>query len=142
MTQIVAFPFAILFGRLAQKYSSEKLIAVCIAAYFGIAVFAVFLRSQWQFWLLAVLVGMFQGGIQALSRSYFTRIIPPEQSGEYFGLMDICGKGAAFLGTTLVSAISQFSGSMSTGVGMIAVLFVIGFVLFRMAAKCEAPARD
>ena len=56
--------------------------------------------------------------------------------------MDICGKGAAFLGTTLVSAISQFSGSMSTGVGMIAVLFVIGFVLFRMAAKCEAPARD
>ena len=142
VTQIVAFPFAILFGRLAQKYSSEKLIAVCIAAYFGIAVFAVFLRSQWQFWLLAVLVGMFQGGIQALSRSYFTRIIPPEQSGEYFGLMDICGKGAAFLGTTLVSAISQFSGSMSTGVGMIAVLFVIGFVLFRMAAKCEAPARD
>ena len=142
VTQIVAFPFAILFGRLAQKYSSEKLIAVCIAAYFGIAVFAVFLRSQWQFWLLAVLVGMFQGGIQALSRSYFTRIIPPEQSGEYFGLMDICGKGAAFLGTTLVSAISQFSGSMSTGVGMIAVLFVIGFALFRMAAKCEAPARD
>ena len=142
VTQIVAFPFAILFGRLAQKYSSEKLIAVCIAAYFGIAVFAVFLRSQWQFWLLAVLVGMFQGGIQALSRSYFTRIIPPEQSGEYFGLMDICGKGAAFLGTTLVSAISQFSGSMSTGVGMIAVLFVIGFALFRMAAKCEAPTRD
>ena len=142
VTQIVAFPFAILFGRLAQKYSSEKLIAVCISAYFGIAVFAVFLRSQWQFWLLAVLVGMFQGGIQALSRSYFTRIIPPEQSGEYFGLMDICGKGAAFLGTTLVSAISQFSGSMSAGVGMIAVLFVIGFVLFRMAAKCEAPARD
>ena len=115
---------------------------MCIAAYFGIAVFAVFLRSQWQFWLLAVLVGMFQGGIQALSRSYFTRIIPPEQSGEYFGLMDICGKCAACLGTTLVSAISQFSGSMSTGVGMIAVLFVIGFVLFRMAAKCEAPARD
>ena len=142
VTQIVAFPFAILFGRLAQKYSSEKLIAGCIAAYFGIAVFAVFLRSQWQFWLLAVLVGMFQGGIQALSRSYFARIIPPEQSGEYFGLMDICGKGAAFLGTTLVSAISQFSGSMSTGVGMIAVLFVIGFVLFRMAAKCEAPTRD
>ena len=141
VTQIVAFPFAILFGRLAKNHSSEKLISICIMAYFGIAVFAIFLQSQWQFWMLAVMVGMFQGGIQALSRSYFTRIIPPEQSGEYFGLLDICGKGAAFLGTTIVSVVTQLTGSMSTGVGMIAILFVIGFVLFRMAAKCEAAIR-
>lgn len=98
VTQIVAFPFAILFGRLAQKYNTETLITVCIAAYFGIAVFAMFLHTQTQFWILAVLVGMFQGGVQALSRSYYTRIIPAEQSGEYFGLMDICGKGASFGG--------------------------------------------
>jgi len=142
VTQIVAFPFAILFGRLAKKYNTEKLISICIIAYFGIAVFAVFLQAQWQFWMLAVLVGMFQGGIQALSRSYFTRIIPAEQSGEYFGLLDICGKGAAFLGTTIVSAVSQFTGNMSAGVGMIAVLFVIGFVLFRMAAKAETAVRN
>ena len=141
VTQIVAFPFAILFGRLAKKHSSEKLISLCIIAYFGIAVFAIFLASQWQFWMLAVMVGMFQGGIQALSRSYFTKIIPPEQSGEYFGLLDICGKGAAFLGTTIVSLVSQITGNMSTGVGMIAILFVIGFALFRMAAKCEATVR-
>ena len=141
VTQIVAFPFAILFGRLAKKHSSEKLISLCIIAYFGIAVFAIFLASQWQFWMLAVMVGMFQGGIQALSRSYFTKIIPPEQSGEYFGLLDICGKGAAFLGTTIVSLVSQITGNMSTGVGMIAILFVIGFTLFRMAAKCEATVR-
>ncbi len=141
VTQIVAFPFAILFGRLAKKYSSETLISVCIMAYFGIAVFAIFLQHQWQFWTLAVLVGMFQGGIQALSRSYFTKIIPAEQSGEYFGLLDICGKGAAFLGTTIVSVVSQITGSMSTGVGMIAILFVIGFVLFRMAAKVPETVR-
>ena len=141
VTQIVAFPFAILFGRLAQKHSSEKLISVCIIAYFGIAVFAVFLRTQWQFWTLAVLVGMFQGGIQALSRAYFTKIIPAEQSGEYFGLLDICGKGAAFLGTTIVSVVSQITGSMSTGVAMIAILFVIGFLLFRMAAKAPETVR-
>ena len=141
VTQIVAFPFAILFGRLAKKHSSEKLISICITAYFGIAVFAVFLAHQWQFWTLAVLVGMFQGGIQALSRSYFTKIIPAEQSGEYFGLLDICGKGAAFLGTTIVSAVSQLTGSMSAGVGMIAILFVIGFVLFRMAAKTPETVR-
>ena len=141
VTQFVAFPFAILFGRLAQKHSSESLISLCIIAYFGIAVFAVFLRTQWQFWTLAVLVGMFQGGIQALSRAYFTKIIPAEQSGEYFGLLDICGKGAAFLGTTIVSSVTQLTNNMSLGVGMIAILFVIGFVLFRMAAKADLAVR-
>ena len=138
VTQIVAFPFAILFGRLAQKYNTETLITVCIAAYFGIAVFAMFLHTQTQFWILAVLVGMFQGGVQALSRSYYTRIIPAEQSGEYFGLMDICGKGASFMGTTLVSVVSQLTGDINKGVGMIAVLFVIGMILFRKAVAVSA----
>ena len=137
VTQIVAFPFAILFGRLAQKYKAEKLIMVCIVAYFGIALFAVFLTNQVQFFILAIFVGMFQGGIQALSRSYFTKIIPASQSGEFFGLMDICGKGAAFMGTAVVSAVSQITGSMNAGVGMISVLFVIGFLIFRCAVKVE-----
>ena len=78
---------------------------------------------------------MFQGGIQALSRSYFAKIIPPEKSGEYFGLLDICGKGASFLGTTLVSVISQVTGKVNLGVGAIAIVFVIGFVLFRKAVS-------
>lgn len=133
LTQFVAFPFAIIFGRLAQKYDTHKLITVCITAYLGIAIFAIFLHYQWQFWVLAVAVGMFQGGVQALSRSYFTKIIPAEQSGEYFGLMDICGKGAAFMGTTIVSVVSQLTGSVNIGVGMIAVLFVIGLAIFRKA---------
>lgn len=137
VTQIVAFPFAVLFGRLAQKFATEKLITVCIVAYMGIAIFAMLLTNQTQFWILAVLVGMFQGGIQALSRSYFTKIIPPSQSGEYFGLLDICGKGAAFVGTALVSAVSQATGNISKGVGMIAVLFIAGIVLFRIAVKID-----
>lgn len=135
VTQFVAFPFAILFGRLAQKYEAEKLIMVCIVAYFGIAVFAMFLTTQVQFWILAIFVGMFQGGIQALSRSYFTKIIPANQSGEYFGLMDICGKGASFMGTTIVSVVSQLTGDINKGVGMIAVMFVIGILLFGGAVK-------
>lgn len=137
MTQIVAFPFAILFGKLAQKYAAEKLILLCIAAYFGIAVFAMFLASQAQFWILAFFVGMFQGGIQALSRSYFAKIIPPSQSGEYFGLLDICGKGASFIGTTLVSFISQLTGKVSMGVGMIAVMFLVDICLFQVAVRAE-----
>ena len=142
VTQIVAFPFAILFGRLARKIQTYKLIAVCIVAYFGIAVFAMFLSNQTQFWILAVLVGMFHGGIQALSRSYFTQIIPASQSGEYFGLMDICGKGASFFGTTIVSVMSQITGDINKGVGMIAVLFAIGMVFFGMAVKARSPQRE
>ena len=137
VTQIVAFPFAILFGRLAKKYSTDILISVCIIAYFGIAVFAYFLSNQVQFFALAVLVGMFQGGIQALSRSYFTKIIPAEKAGEYFGLMDICGKGASFLGTAVVSGVSQLTGSLNKGVGVIALFFVAGIILFRMSVKAE-----
>lgn len=74
VTQFVAFPFSILFGRLAEKYDTGKLILTCIAAYMGITVFAVFMKAQWQFWVLAIFVGMFQGGIQALSRSYFAKL--------------------------------------------------------------------
>ena len=135
VTQIVAFPSSIIFGRLARKVASEKLITVCICAYFGIAVFAMFMSSQIHFWILAVVVGMFQGGIQALSRSYFTKIIPAEKSGEYFGLLDICGKGASFMGTFVVSFVAQLTGVQNLGVGSLAVFFIVGLILFRLSAK-------
>lgn len=140
LTQFVAFPCAILFGVLSQKYNVEKLILVCILSYLGISIFAFFLAHQWQFWVLAVWVGMFQGGIQALSRSYFTKIVPSDQTGEFFGLYDICGKGAAILGTTIVSAVSQLTGSVNKGVGMISIMFVLGIFLFIKASK--TPGRN
>lgn len=142
LTQIVAFPFAILFGRLAGKYNAGLLIKICIVAYTCIALFAIFLQHQWQFWVLAVAVGMFQGGIQALSRSYFAKIIPAEKSGEYFGLFDICGKGAAFLGTLIVAIVSQATGQENIAVGAISVIFVIGFFIFRVADKMNQKVRD
>lgn len=142
VTQLVAFPFAIIFGRLASKYSTGRLITACIIAYIGITVFAVFMKSQWQFWVLAIFVGMFQGGIQALSRSYFAKIIPAERSGEYFGLMDICGKGASFLGTLVVGAASQIFGSINIGVSMIVLLFTAGLVLFIMTDKLDSKEAD
>ena len=142
VTQIVAFPFAILFGKLALKKKTSTLISVCIFAYLCIALFAITLASEWQFWVLAICVGMFQGGIQALSRAYFTKIIPAEQSGEYFGLYDICGKGAAFLGTFIVSFVTQLTNSTQLGVGAISVMFVIGFFLFRKAAKANIQIAD
>ena len=135
VTQIVAFPCAIIFGNLSYRIRTEKLIIVCIFAYLGIAIFAVFLKTQLQFWILAILVGMLQGGIQALSSAYITKNIPEEHSGEYFGLMDICGKGASFVGTTIVSIVSQLTGNISMGVGMIAILFCIGIVIFLKAVS-------
>ena len=147
LTQIVAFPCSILFGRLSAKYDTGLLIKVCIIAYTCVVLFAVFMVSQWQFWLLAVMVGMFQGGIQALSRSYLGKIIPPERSGEFYGLMDIFGKGASFVGMTLVSIISQLTAGIhlnifgltlqneNIAVSSLIVLFAIGYVLFCKADK-------
>ena len=135
LTQIVAFPCALLFGRISAKYNPATLISICIGAYFCIALYAVGLDSQAKFWILAVLVGMFQGTIQALSRSYFAKIIPAEKSGEYFGILDICGKGAAFFGTFLVSFVSQVTGKVNAGVGSLSIMFLLGLFFFRKAAS-------
>lgn len=138
LTQVVAFPAAIAFGKLSQKVANHKLMFVCIFAYLCIAIYAIFLVEQYQFWILAFFVGLFQGAIQSLSRSFFGRLIPPEKSGEYFGIYDICGKGAAFIGTFLVSTVSQFTDSMNLGVGAIAIMFVFGLFFFYKTIKTEA----
>ena len=135
VTQFVAFPCALIFGKLAQKIDNSILIMICIAAYTFVAIFAIFMSSIWQFWVLAVMVGMFQGGVQALSRSYFTKIIPPEQSGCLFGIMDIFGKGAAFLGTLMVGVVTQITGSVNLGIIPLSVLFIAGFIVFVFAKK-------
>ena len=142
LTQIVAFPCAIIFGRLSAKYDTALLIKICIICYTCIPAFGMFLVTLWQFWVLACLVGMFQGGIQALARSYLGKIIPPERSGEFYGLMDICGKGASFLGTTLVAFVSQITAGVEVNifgialqnknlaVGSLIILFIIGYFTF------------
>lgn len=135
VTQLVAFPCALIFSRLSKSYETSRLLRVCIIAYIGIALFAIQLDKQWEFWLLAILVGMFQGAIQALSRSYFAKIIPSEKSGEYFGIYDIFGKGASFMGATLVGIIAQATGVPQAGVAILAVLFLIGFIIFYMADR-------
>ena len=147
LTQFVAFPCSIIFGRLSAKYDAGLLIKICIIAYTCINIFGIFLVTQWQFWVLATLVGMFQGGIQALSRSYLGKIIPAERSGEFYGLMDIFGKGASFVGMTLVSVVSQVTAGMTVNVfgitlqneniavASLIVMFVAGYILF-----CKADA--
>jgi len=147
LTQIVAFPCAIVFGKLSANHDSAKLMKICIICYTCITLFAVFLVTQWQFWVLATLVGMFQGAIQALSRSYLGKIVPAEQSGEFYGLMDICGKGASFVGMLLVGFINQLTAGMEVNVlglrlqnsnmavSVLVLLFIVGYGLFCKADK-------
>lgn len=139
LTQIVAFPCAILFGKLSKKFKSDKLIASSIIGYIAITIFALQLDKAWEFWLLAVCVAVFQGAIQALSRSYFSKIIPKEKSSEYFGLYDIFGKGAAFMGTMLMSIATHITGSSKAGVLGILVMFILGIIIFKSATRVNIP---
>lgn len=135
LTQVVAFPFAILFGKLSKKFKVKDLISICILAYLLIALFALQLDTAIEFWILATFVGVFQGAIQALSRSYYAKIIPKEKSSEYFGVYDVFGKGASFVGTMIMGFSTQIFGNSKAGVVGIAIMFVLGFILFRVQGK-------
>ena len=132
VTQFVAFPSAIAYGNLAKRFGTKRMLKVGVLAYFFIVLFAAFfLKSAVEFWILAVCVGLFQGGIQALSRSEYGKLIPKERANEYYGFFDIFGKYAAVMGTFLVSAFTQLTGSSSLGVLSIALLFIVGFLFLR-----------
>jgi UMF1 family MFS transporter len=139
VTQFVAFPSAIIYGKLGHKVGTRKMLLVGIAGYTFITLFAAFfLKSAIQFWFLAIMVGLFQGGIQALSRSEFGKLCPKEHANEYFGFFDIFGKYAAVLGTFIVGTMTMLTGSGSLGVFSIVILFIIGFVMMRRVPERNA----
>ena len=129
VTQFVAFPCAILYGRLAGRFGCKVMITAAVVAYMCIVLFAAFfMKSAVEFWILAILVGVFQGGIQALSRSYYGKIIPKDHANEYYGFYDIFGKTASIIGTFLVATTTSLTGNASFGVLSIAVLLVVALV--------------
>ena len=130
VTQFVAFPSAIAYGWLAGKFGTKRMIMIAVLAYTCIVFFAAFfLKTAFEFWVLAVSVGLFQGGIQALSRSYFGRLIPKENSNEFYGFFDVFGKYASVMGSFLVAVITQITGDASLGVLSIAALLLVGLIL-------------
>lgn len=138
VTQFVAFPSAIIYGKLAGRVGTLRMIIVAVAAYVGIVLFAAFfLKSAAEFWILAVLVGMFQGGVQALSRSYFGRLIPKERSNEYYGFFDIFGRYASVMGTLLVSVVTSLTHDPSLGVLSIGILLVVGLVMLVKLSRMQ-----
>ncbi len=139
VTQFVAFPASIIYGKMGSRFGTKKMLLVGIVGYTCITFFAAFfLHSATEFWVLAIAGGLFQGGIQALSRSGFGKLIPKERSNEYFGFFDIFGKYAAILGTFLVSTITMATGNGSMGVLSIAILFVVGFILMWRIPNLES----
>ena len=135
LTQFVAFPCSIFSGMLAKKYGTMRLIKIFIFMYIAICVFGYGLDTEPEFWILAVCVGICQGGIQALSRSYFGKLVPKDESSEYFGFFDVFGKFADFFGPLILAACAYFLHSSKYGVLSLIVLFVIGFILITISEK-------
>ncbi len=147
VTQLVAFPCAILFSKFAYRFGTLNIIQLAIAIYFVICILGFLMgfgveegfftneQALTIFWALAFLVGTAQGGIQALSRSYFGAIIPKEKSTEYFGFYDIFGRFAAVMGPAFYSAINFITGRSSISILSIILFFAIGGVLLMIARK-------
>lgn len=134
-TQFVAFPFAILAGKLAKKYGPLKMIKFYMLVYIFVAIFGYQLSEPWEFWVLAVLVGMAQGGIQALSRSYYGRLVPKNESNEYFGFFDIFGKFSDAIGPAFIVASVLLFQSARPGILALVILFIGGYIMINKVDK-------
>jgi len=130
VTQFVSFPGTLIILKISDLFSIEKAIVLCLLIYLGITYFAYNLYSVQQFYLIATLIGLVQGGIQALSRSYFAALIPQNRSSEFFGIYNMLGKFAALLGPIVVGMVTFYSSDSRVGIASISIFFIIGLILF------------
>lgn len=136
-TQVVAWPFAILFGKLSERFTGKKMLYVGIIVYIIVCIYAYFLETTTDFWILAMLVATSQGGIQALSRSYFAKLVPKANANEFFGFYNIFGKFASIMGPLMVGLTAQLTGNSSMGVFSLVILFVVGMVILAFVPEPE-----
>jgi UMF1 family MFS transporter len=139
LVQFVSFPCALLFGRLGDRLGARRAIYLGLAVFCAVTVYGYFMHSERQFYALAIVVGTVQGGVQALSRAYFTHLIPRERSGEYFGFYNMLGKFAAVLGPVAMGAVALVSGSQRASILVLIVFFVAGGLLLRRAGDPTQP---
>lgn len=130
VTQFVSFPGTLIILKISDLFSIEKAIIFCLLIYLGITYFAYSLYSVQQFYMIAALIGFAQGGIQALSRSYFAALIPDNRSSEYFGIYNMLGKFAALLGPLVVGLVTFYTSDSRIGIASISIFFIIGLILF------------
>ena len=129
IVQFVGFPATLVFGRLAAPLGARGGIFVALAVYAGATVWASRMSSEWEFYGLAIVVGLVQGGVQALSRSFFSRLVPPMRAGEFFGFYNMMGKFAAIIGPVLVGAVGWMTGEPRVGILSLLLLFGGGALL-------------
>lgn len=133
--QLIAFPFAILYGVLAKKYKAKNMIIVAICTYIVAVMFAFFMTELWHVFILGGLIGSAQGGIQALSRSYYASIIPKKNANEFFGFYNIFGKFAAIIGPLLMATTTRITGNARLSILSIIPLFILGLLVFLKLPK-------
>lgn len=129
ITQFVGFPAALIFGRLGERYGAKSAILIGIAIYIAVVLWAYRMTQVWEFYALAAVVGLAQGGVQSLSRSFYARIIPRDQSAEFFGFYNMWGKFAAVLGPIMMGWCAVLTGSVRIAMLSIIVLFIAGGLL-------------
>lgn len=129
ITQFVGFPAALFFGWLGGRIGTKRAIGIAIGVYIGVTLWAVQMQAVWEFYALATVIGLVQGGIQSLSRSMYARLIPANQAAEFFGFYNMLGKFAAVLGPVLVGVTSMMSGSPRVSLLAITAMFIVGATL-------------
>ena len=135
--QIVAFPFAIIYGKLADKFGTRNMIKVGIITYMVSVIFAYFMSNLIHVFVLSTFIASAQGGIQALSRSYYAKIIPKENANEFFGFYNIFGKFAAIIGPFIMSLITTITHNPRYSILGIIPLFVVGYLIMLQLPKEE-----
>jgi UMF1 family MFS transporter len=136
LTQLIGFPAAILFGKIGEKLGTKTGIFIGISVYVMVAFWGFYMKDQSEFYVLAIAVGLVQGGVQSLSRSFFGKLIPEENAGEFFGFYNMLGKFAAVLGPFLMGMTSLLTGNARYSIFAIIFLFVVGaFILALVKEK-------
>ncbi len=129
LVQFIGFPATLLFAKLAQAYNTKRALLVAIATYIIITLWASMMHDEYEFYLLAVMIGMVQGGIQALSRSYYASMIPHEQAAEFFGFFNFLGRFATIFGPLLIGFVAVATESSRLGIASVIIFFVAGGLL-------------
>ncbi|MFT7824605.1 MAG: MFS transporter, partial [Sulfurimonas sp.] len=129
IVQFIGFPATLVFARLAQKWDTKKAILLAIAIYLFITFWAAVMDEIYEFYLLAVMIALVQGGIQALSRSYYAKMIPDAYAAEFFGFYNFLGKTAAILGPFLIGSVALVTESSRVGILSVALFFIIGGIM-------------
>ncbi|MBI3562541.1 MAG: MFS transporter [Gammaproteobacteria bacterium] len=137
MTQFVAFPAAIAYGKLGEKIGAKAAILIAIAIYIGVTVYGYFMNDVKDFYILAIVIGLVQGGIQSLSRSLYARLIPADKSAEFFGFYNMLGKLATAIGPLLMAVVSHFSANPRLSILSLIILFILGAVLLTRVNEAE-----